>query len=848
MRFFSTLALLATATTLATAQSSGQRNYETHDYYAIHLDPTVSPSDLAQHLGLEHEGPLSSIPDHHVFSTPKTPTDIVDDAIQDLKKRRKRGLQERSPVDGVLLGQKQVLRRRLFKREGPAAAVAEELVYREQPAVATTPQANAAIARQQDAQKTLGIADPIFTDQWHLINTESPGNDLNVTGVWMQGITGKNATVCIIDDGLDMASLDLGPNYMPEGSFDFNDRGPIPKPRLAEDRHGTRCAGEIAAVKNDVCGIGVAYDSKISGIRILSKPISDVDEAEAVNFKTDINQIYSCSWGPPDDGRTMDGPGILIRKAFITAIQKGRQGLGTIYVLAAGNGAANDDNCNFDGYANSLYTITVGAIDKKNQHPYYSEKCSAQLFVTYSSGSGDSIHTTDVGRDVCTSSHGGTSAAGPLAAGVYALVLSLRPELSWRDVQYLGVMAAVPFYDVESDWQDTAIGKKYSHQFGYGKLDAYGMVEMAKDWTPVKPQAWYFTKCIYPKKEIPQGDIGIAVHWDVTEADLKKANIARLEHVQVLMNVDHTRRGDLSVELHSPSGVISHLATARRSDNAKLGYRDWQFMSVAHWGEKGVGRWTIIVKDSKVDENKGTFQNWQLRLWGESIDGKNQPLFPLPDEKPICPDSDTADEDLDHHTTSVSHPAVTGAPTGNPTDHPDRPINQKPTDGNSKQVQPTQTTAAAAVTQPTASSTSTSTSTAEHLLPGAFPTFGVSKTTQVWIYGSIALILVFCCSLAGYFLWQKRRQRRSRDAYEFEMLDDREADEGAGGGAGDEAALMGGGRRKKRAGELYDAFAGDSDEDVFSDDDEEEADRRYRDRPSLSDDNEQDEKARLTTT
>ena len=80
------------------------------------------------------------------------------------------------------------------------------------------------------------------------------------------------------------------------------------------------------------------------------------------------------------------------------------------------------------------------------------------------------------------------------------------------------------------------------------------------------------------------------------------------------------------------------------------------------------------------------------------------------------------------------------------------------------------------------------------------------------------------------------------------MLDDREADDGVGAGAGDEAALMGGGRRKKRAGELYDAFAGDSDEDVFSDDDEEEADRRYRDRPSLSDDNEQDEKARLTTT
>jgi kexin len=32
-----------------------------------------------------------------------------------------------------------------------------------------------------------------------------------------------------------------------------------------DDFHGTRCAGEIAAVKNDVCGLGVAYTAKIAG-------------------------------------------------------------------------------------------------------------------------------------------------------------------------------------------------------------------------------------------------------------------------------------------------------------------------------------------------------------------------------------------------------------------------------------------------------------------------------------------------------------------------------------------------------------------------------------------------------
>lgn len=35
---------------------------------------------------------------------------------------------------------------------------------------------------------------------------------------------------------------------------------------LSLDRHGTRCAGEVAAVaNNDICGVGVAYNAKIGG-------------------------------------------------------------------------------------------------------------------------------------------------------------------------------------------------------------------------------------------------------------------------------------------------------------------------------------------------------------------------------------------------------------------------------------------------------------------------------------------------------------------------------------------------------------------------------------------------------
>ena len=38
----------------------------------------------------------------------------------------------------------------------------------------------------------------------------------------------------------------------------------------------------------------------------------------------------------------------------------GRKGYGSIYVVASGNGGHFKDNCNFDGYANSIFTVTIG--------------------------------------------------------------------------------------------------------------------------------------------------------------------------------------------------------------------------------------------------------------------------------------------------------------------------------------------------------------------------------------------------------------------------------------------------------------------------------------------------------
>lgn len=626
MRILSGLAALSVVLGAFLVDALERRTPETHDFFALHIDDSLSPSQVAQTLGVRHEGQIGELKGHHKFSLPKDQTSAVESLLDELRlarrrrrrRRRRSGgvgieteavgvaeeegdsssrpgpgaddpeLQRRTDVlDGIRWSQKLVQRQRLVKRLPPSTeytslASSSSSTGWHMPHIkrANDP---SAVQTQKRIASSLGIRDPIFEEQWHLYNTVQLGHDLNVTGVWLEGITGQNVVSAVIDDGLDMYSADLQPNYDATGSWDFNDHTAEPKPRLFDDKHGTRCAGEIAAAKNDVCGLGVAYDSKVSGIRILSAPIDDADEALAINYAFQHNDIYSCSWGPPDDGKTMEEPGLLIRKALVNGVQKGREGKGSIFVFAAGNGGVAEDNCNFDGYTNSIYSITVGAIDRQGSHPAYSESCSAQLVVAYSSGSGDAIHTTDVGPNSCSTVHGGTSAAGPLAVGCAALALSVRPELTWRDAQYLFVETAVPVHEDDGSWQTTKAGRKFSHDWGYGKVDVYTLVQKAKEWDLVKPQAWYHSPWLRVEHKIPEGDQGLASSFPVTAEIMKSANLERLEHVTVTMNVQHTRRGDLSVELHSPEGVVSHLSTSRRFDEDANGYVDWTFMTVAHW-------------------------------------------------------------------------------------------------------------------------------------------------------------------------------------------------------------------------------------------------------------------------
>ena len=239
-----------------------------------------------------------------------------------------------------------------------------------------------------------------------------------------------------------------------------------------------------------------------------------------------------------------------------------------------------------------------------------------------------------------------------------------------------------------------------------------------------------------------------------------------------------------------------------------------------------MGKWSVVVKDTEVNEHNGSFTDWKLTLWGECIDPSSQELLPMPKEED--------DDDHDVMTATPSFVSISPGATetdlpANPTDHQHRPVNAKPTNPGS-QATSTSSSSSSSSVSPSASASASATATdlpseppeedkdSSHLLPHYFPTFGVSKHTQVWIYGAFTIIVLFCAGLGTYFFVQRRKRRRSeREDYEFEVLDD------------EDAVLSGGvGAKKKgrRAGELYDAFAGESDEEgLLSDEDDEE----YRD-------------------
>ncbi|KAG8145143.1 hypothetical protein E2320_013511 [Naja naja] len=366
-------------------------------------------------------------------------------------------------------------------------------------------------------------------------------------------------------------------------------------------------------------------NNSLSGIRMLDGDVTDVVEAKAIGAKPEYIHVYSASWGPDDDGRTVDGPGPLAKQAFENGIKKGRRGRGSIFVWASGNGGREGDHCSCDGYTNSIYTVSVSSTTENGNKPWYLEECASTLATTYSSGAfyERQIVTTDLKKH-CTDGHTGTSVSAPMVAGIIALALEANPLLTWRDVQHLLVKTSRPVHLLAPDWKTNGAGRRVSHLYGFGLVDAESLVMEAKRWKTIPAQHICVGTSNKKPWFIPANKTIRTMTLTSACADNPEHHVVYLEHVVVRISIVHPRRGDLQIYLTSPSGTKSQLLARRQHDDSNEGFKHWEFMTVHCWGERAAGEWTLEIQDKPYHVRNPDVQGLCHRECGDQgCDGPN---------------------------------------------------------------------------------------------------------------------------------------------------------------------------------------------------------------------------------
>ena len=345
----------------------------------------------------------------------------------------------------------------------------------------------------QAAQKELHLpVDGLLGEQWHLRNTGFhrgtsvgflAGADARVIDAWrLAGTTGlANVVVAVIDDGFDLRHPDFTMPGKYVHPWDFTRRTSDPRP-MPGNWHGTACAGVAVAGAGGGGVVGAAPGCTLMPVR-WGADLSDAQIEAWFDYVTLKGAwVVSCSWGARNRYFPLS---TRAGRAIEKCARQGRGGKGCVIVFAAGNEFSNTNDPaagTVSGFANHPDVIAVAASTSRDEHSDYSNYGKEISVCAPSSGAGGwGILTSDVtGRTSggfqgyadgdYTYTFGGTSSACPLVAGVAALVLSVKPDLTSADVKRLLQQTARKIGPA------SAYVKGHAPQFGYGCVDAAAAV------------------------------------------------------------------------------------------------------------------------------------------------------------------------------------------------------------------------------------------------------------------------------------------------------------------------------------------------------------------------------------
>jgi subtilisin-like proprotein convertase family protein len=532
--------------------------------------------------------------------------------------------------------------------------------------------------------------DSLFRLQWYIYNTgqggRTPGIDLNLIDedgnnfdVWDE-YTGSGIRVSVVDDGVQADHPDLRDNVntlVPQvPGYNYDADG---KPPTFDDDHGTSVAGIIAATRNTIGTIGVAYNAKISSFNYISSATTLGQEVLKNQAAFDVSNN---SWGaalPFEDNPRYFGDSRRQLKGMQSATALGRNGLGTVLVFAAGN--EFEEGIDVDVYStnSSRFGIAIGAVNGKGESADFSSVGPALLVSAFAEGNEDTrgndgynIVTTDrAGRKGYNPGlppnkilpdtdynaiFDGTSAATPQVSGVAALMLEANPNLGYRDVQEILAYSAVQNNSADEGWAFNGAknwnggGLHQNDFYGYGVVDAHAAVRLAESWTLQSTSANEVS--LTAGKRFKQG-IGIPDRRGGRELTLPMASGLLVNHAELDIRIKHTAIEDLAIALVSPSGTRSFVfaggqltkkgAKLLLSDRSTVSFTklrsrpelasddrtvrlakfyqkglNYKFTTTFNWGEMSGGDWKVEIADlGKL--GKGRVVSARVNLYGDAV-------------------------------------------------------------------------------------------------------------------------------------------------------------------------------------------------------------------------------------